>query len=73
MRKETLSNRPEGIPMNLAELAEHSAEQKGERLALDFEGERLTNVQILEYARRFHRALEELGISRGDVVLTCIQ
>ncbi len=58
--------------MNLAELAERSAEQKGERLALDFEGERLTNFQILAYARRLHGALKELGVGRGDVVVTCM-
>ncbi len=58
--------------MNLAELAERSAERKGERLALDFEGERLTNFQILESARRLHRALRDLGVGCGDVVVTCM-
>ncbi len=58
--------------MNLAELAEKSAERRGERLTLDFEGIQLTNVRILEDARRIHRALAELGVGRGDVVLTCM-
>ncbi len=47
---------------NLAELAEHSAQRLGEFHCLDIEGERFTNFQILDQARRLHAGFAELGL-----------
>ena len=51
--------------MNLAELAEASAERLGERFCLEIEGERFTNWQMLDRGRRLHAALGEMGLVRG--------
>ncbi len=53
--------------MNLAELAERSAERLGEHVTLDFEGERFTNWELLRRARRLQTALESLGLGPGRV------
>ena len=51
--------------MNLAQLAEASAERLGERSLLEIEDERFTNWQLLDRGRRMHAALAELGLARG--------
>lgn len=58
--------------MNLAELAERSAERLGERMTLDFEGEQFTNWQMLDRARRLQRALADLGFKRGEIAALCM-
>src|SRR5262245_47902016 len=50
---------------NLAQLAEASAERLGERSVYEFEGQRFTNWQLLDRARRMQGALAELGLERG--------
>ncbi|MEW6440453.1 MAG: AMP-binding protein [bacterium] len=58
--------------MNVAELAEVSLVRLGERMVLDFDGERFTNRRLLEMARRLHRGLARLGLSKGDVAALCM-
>ena len=58
--------------MNLAQLAEHSAARLGERMALLFEGERFTNWQLLDWARRLQGGLLDLGLIRGKVAILCL-
>lgn len=58
--------------MNLAELAEHSSQRLGERMVLDFEGERFTNTQLLEKARCIHGALADLGLGKGEITAMCM-
>jgi long-chain acyl-CoA synthetase len=58
--------------MNLPQLAEQSAERLGERTTLDFEGEKSTNWQTLERARRLQRAFTSLGLKRGDIAALCM-
>ncbi len=58
--------------MNLAELAEQSAERLGERMNLVFEGEQFTNFQFLDWARRLHRGFAGLGLARGDIAVLCM-
>ncbi|MBI3737146.1 AMP-binding protein, partial [Candidatus Sumerlaeota bacterium] len=55
--------------MNLAELAERALQRLGERLALDFEGERITNAEIMAGGRRIQSGLEELGFGRGKIAV----
>jgi long-chain acyl-CoA synthetase len=50
---------------NLVELAEASAEQLGEHVVYEMDGERYTNWQLLDLARRYQTGLAELGLSRG--------
>ncbi|MBI3736613.1 AMP-binding protein, partial [Candidatus Sumerlaeota bacterium] len=54
--------------MNLAELAENSLQRLGERKALVFENETLTNLQILDSARRLQNAFADLGVKHGSHV-----
>jgi long-chain acyl-CoA synthetase len=49
---------------NLSQLAEASAERLGERSNLEIEGQRFTNHQVLDRARRLHTSLSELGFGR---------
>jgi long-chain acyl-CoA synthetase len=58
--------------MNLAQLAEHSAERLGERMIMDFEGERFTNVQLLHWSQRLQRGFSDLGLGRGDIAVMCL-
>lgn len=55
------------MSMNLAQLAEQSAERLGERLSMDFEGDRLTNHELQDRARRFQRGFANEGLGRGDI------
>lgn len=51
--------------MNIAKLAEHSAQRLGERRILQFEnGEDYTNLQLLDYAQRLHAGFSELGLEK---------
>jgi long-chain acyl-CoA synthetase len=58
--------------MNLAELAEHSLQRLGERMRLVFEGQRYTNAQLMDWARRLHRGFARLGLRRGEIGLLYI-
>ena len=58
--------------MNLAQLAEQSAARLGERMTLVFEGERFTNWQILDWARRLQEGFVDLGLGRGKVAILCL-
>ena len=58
--------------MNVAELAEQSVQRLGERIVLDFEGERFTNVQFLQWSQRLHRAFSRLGLCRGKTAVLCM-
>lgn len=57
---------------NLAELAEQAAERFGERDALLFQGERVTNFTVLDRARRLQRSFSELGLGKGDIAALCM-
>ena len=58
--------------MNLPQLAEHSADRLGERMVMDFEGERFTNIQLLDWARRLQGGFSNFGLGRGDVAVMCV-
>ncbi|MCP4755760.1 MAG: AMP-binding protein [Proteobacteria bacterium] len=58
--------------MNLAELAEQSAQRLGERKTMIFEGQEYTNLQFLKQARCLHRGLSGLGLGKGDVAVMCL-
>ncbi len=58
--------------MNIAELAEHSANRIGEMMVLDFEGRQFTNLQLLNQARRLQRAFTKLGARQGDIITMCV-
>jgi Acyl-CoA synthetases (AMP-forming)/AMP-acid ligases II len=58
--------------MNLATLAEQSLERLGERITLDFEGQKITNVASHERSLRLHRAFSELGMKRGEIAVMCM-
>jgi long-chain acyl-CoA synthetase len=58
--------------MNLAQLAERAAERLGERRTLVYEGEAHTNLQILDRARRLHRAFAERDVGPGRIVALCM-
>jgi long-chain acyl-CoA synthetase len=51
---------------NLAELAEHSAARLGERACFEIDGEKYTNLQLLDMGRRLHGAFARRGLGRGD-------
>jgi long-chain acyl-CoA synthetase len=50
---------------NLAELAEASVARLGEQACFEIEGEKFTNVQLLDLGRRMHGAFGRLGLARG--------
>jgi long-chain acyl-CoA synthetase len=54
--------------MNVAVLGERNVEKFGEYVSLIFEDRELTNVQMLDAARRFASALAGLGVQPGDRV-----
>jgi long-chain acyl-CoA synthetase len=58
--------------MNLVTLAEEALERLGERVSLDFEGEKFTNAAGVESARRLQRAFAELGMKRGEIAVVCM-
>ncbi len=58
--------------MNLAELADEALQRLGERKTLVFDGVLHTNAEFHDRGRRFHRALEELGLGKGDVIGLCM-
>ncbi len=58
--------------MNLAILAEEAAARFGERKTLVFEGEAVTNWQILKRARQLQRAFAELGLGRDKNAALCM-
>jgi long-chain acyl-CoA synthetase len=60
------------ITRTMAELAEEALQRLGERDSLIFKGERVSNVIILDRARRLHRAFAELGLTRGKVAAMCM-
>lgn len=51
--------------MNLAEHVERAVERLGDRLCLDFEGQRFTYRQVLDGAQRMQTALAAFGFARG--------
>ena len=55
-----------------AELPEMEVERRGEHVSLFMDGERVTNVTILERSRRLQRAFAGLGLGRGDVACLCM-
>ena len=50
---------------NLAELAEASAARLGERNFFEIDGEKYTNLQLLDMSRRMQTALQQIGMGRG--------
>ena len=58
--------------MNLAILAEEAAARFGERRTLIFEGEPVTNLQILERSRHLQLAFAELGLGKGKNAALCM-
>jgi long-chain acyl-CoA synthetase len=55
--------------MNLAELSKMEIERFGEHVALIYEGQEFTNVQLRQTARRLASALKELGVAHGERVI----
>ena len=55
--------------MNLAGIAEEKVEEQGERLSLIYEGKEITNAEMLRASQRLARALNDLGVKRGDRVI----
>jgi len=58
--------------IDIARLAEQALERLGERRALVFEGEWVTNVETMNGARRLQGAFAELGLRRGEVAALCM-
>jgi len=58
--------------MNIAELAEQAASRMGEKVVMHFEGQQITNWQILDKARRLQRSLLSLGLQQGAVAAMCM-
>ena len=55
--------------MNLAKLAEDRVKEQGERASLIFEDREITNVEMVRVARKLGRALQDLGVRKGDRVI----
>jgi long-chain acyl-CoA synthetase len=55
--------------MNLAGIAAAKVEEEGERLNLIYEGKEITNLEMLRASQRLARALNDLGVNRGDRVI----
>jgi long-chain acyl-CoA synthetase len=55
--------------MNLAELSKMEIDRFGEHVALIYEGQEFTNVQLRQTARRLASALKELGVEHGERVI----
>ena len=55
--------------MNLAKLAEDRVKEQGERPSLIFEDREITNVEMVRIARKLGRALQDLGVRKGDRVI----
>src|SRR4030042_6592052 len=55
--------------MNLAELSRMEVNRFGEHVALIYEGQEFTNVQLRRTASQLASALKELGVGRGDRVI----
>ncbi len=56
----------------VAGLAEDALQRLGERDSLLFQGDRVSNVTILDRARRLQRAFAGLGLGKGDVATICM-
>ncbi len=56
----------------VAALAEDALQRLGERDSLLFQGERVSNVTILDRARRLQRAFAGLGLGKGNVATLCM-
>lgn len=58
--------------MNLALLGEEAIVRLGERMALDFEGEQITNFQQHRQAKCLQQGFARIGMKQGDVILMCM-
>lgn len=58
--------------MNIPQLAEDSYKRLGERMGLIFEGQKITNLEILDRGRRLHRAFSDLGIRKEESCVFCM-
>jgi long-chain acyl-CoA synthetase len=58
--------------VTVADLAEEALQRLGERNVLQFKDERITNVTVLDRARRFQRAFADLGLAKGKVATLCM-
>lgn len=56
-------------PINLVALAEHALERTGERLVLNFEGDKHTNRELWDRSRRLQRAFAELGLAKDKIAV----
>ncbi len=56
----------------VAALAEEAAERLGPRDSLLFKGEPVSNMLVLERARRLQRAFADLGLRKGKVAALCM-
>ena len=57
---------------NLPVLAEEALQRLGERVMLDFEGQKVTTTESIEHAQRLQRAFSELGVKRGSIAVLCM-
>ena len=56
----------------VAALAEEAAERLGPRDSLQFKGDPVSNMLILDRARRLQRAFADLGLGKGKVAALCM-
>jgi len=56
----------------VAALAEDALQRLGERDVLQFHDERVSNVTVLDRARRLQRAFADLGLRKGHVAALCM-
>ncbi len=58
--------------MNLAKLAELSADRLGESQVMVHEKNAFTNFQFLDWGKRLHSGFSEIGVERGDRIIMCM-
>ena len=59
------------IPENLAQLAEWSFDQHGERNSMWYQGQFYKNTDILDKAKRLQTAFSSLGAKKGENICIC--
>lgn len=55
--------------MNLAKISENRAIEQGERVSLIYEGQEITNTEMLSASKRLATTLKNFGVTRGDRVI----
>ncbi|MBU1205485.1 MAG: AMP-binding protein [Proteobacteria bacterium] len=55
--------------MNIAKLAEDRVRERGEYVSITFEDREITNVKMVQAAKKLGHVLKNLGVKRGDRVI----